>query len=466
MSRSRSVAVFSVLALVLVAGVFFRSRGAGSPTVPTAKGRDADVDTHPAASLVTPSHAMPLTTPSATSPILPELLPMSAPPDINHVLTTGQSLSVGWVGHPPLSRRQPYANLMFSNGVIPGGKGLSAFAPLIEGTVDGGTSPDVETMSSGFANLVARMARDYSTPQAQVRHDLLVSAHGVSGTPYAGLKKGTEAYANGIAQVGAALTIAGANGKSYIVRAVTNVHGEADHVARNSAYVRDLLQWQSDYERDVTAITQQTKPVPMFHTQMSSFTIYGSATSAIPQAQLQAHLESNGKIVLVGPKYHLEYAGDGLHLTNEGYRHMGEDYAKVYRRVILEGRPWEPLRPTAVRRAKNIITVKFVVPAPPIVLDEKLIANPGDFGFEYSDDDRSASIASVRVTGPDTIELTLSAEPTGANKRLRYAFTGTPNVAAGPKTGARGNLRDSERAASEHGYSLYNWCVHFDEAVP
>lgn len=396
--------------------------------------------------------------PPSSATIPPELLPMSAPSAIHHVLSTGQSLSVGWVGHPPLSTRQPYGNLMFANGVVPGGSDLSSFAPLVEG-------PDVETMSSGMANLVTRMARDLGAPGA-IRHDVLVSGHGINGTPYLGLKKGTTAFANGMAQVRAALAIAKGSGKSYVVRAVTNVHGEADHTSGNRAYLRDLFEWQSDYEKDVSTLTGQTTPVPMFHTQMSSFSIFGSKTSEIPQAQLQAHVESHGKIVLVGPKYHLAYATDGLHLTNQGYRHMGEDYAKVYRRVVLEGKPWEPLRPIAVTRAGNVITVKFVVPVPPIVLDEERVTNPDRFGFEYADDGSSTSIASVRVTGPDTIAITLSVEPTRANKRLRYAYTGTPNAGAGPKTGPRGNVRDSDATVSEHGYPLYNWCVHFDEAVP
>src|SRR5690349_3694773 len=55
---------------------------------------------------------------------------------INHVLSTGQSLSVGLAGYPPLSLTQPYANIMFATGVVAGGKGLTSFVPLTEGAVD------------------------------------------------------------------------------------------------------------------------------------------------------------------------------------------------------------------------------------------------------------------------------------------------------------------------------------------
>jgi hypothetical protein len=357
---------------------------------------------------------------------------------------------------------------MFSTGVITGAERLSAFLPLVEA--------DVETMSSGFANLVARMARDEVFPGRQEpAHDLLVSVHGISGIPYSGLKKGTLAFATGIAQVTAGMRVAKALGKSYVVRAVTTVHGESDHTNGNGAYERDLAQWQADYEKDVRAITGQSEPIPMFQTQMSSWTHYGQPTSSIPQAQLAAHLASAGKIVLVGPKYHLEYAADGVHLTNEGYRHMGEDYAKVYRHVILEGRSWEPVRPLSVTRAGQAsgaptggktITVKFHVPVPPLVLDETTVKNPGDYGFEL-DPAAGVAIAKVAIASPDEVAITLTSEPPpgSAPLRLRYAFTGHAGAAAGPTTGPRGNLRDSDATRSLSGRPLYDWCIHFDEAV-
>ncbi len=160
-------------------------------------------------------------------------------------------------------------------------------------------------------------------------HRLLVSCHGIGGTAYAGLKKGTAAYQNGMAQVTAGKALAAAAGQSYVVRVVTNVHGESDHLAKNAAYKDNLLTWQSDYETDVKAITQQTDAVIMLHTQMSSWTKYNSATSTIPMQQLEATLASNGKIALVGPKYNVAYDADGVHLTSAGYRHMGEYYAKA-----------------------------------------------------------------------------------------------------------------------------------------
>jgi hypothetical protein len=335
-------------------------------------------------------------------------------------------------------------------------------------------------MSSAFANLVTQLslsepralgprALEGADSSASGRHDLLLSVHASGAKPYSQLKRGTRAYNNGMAQVTAARDIAKKLGKSYVVRAIMNVHGESDHAEKSTHYEADLLEWQADYDRDIKAITGQTDSVPMFETQMSSWTrmMRGTETSAIPGAQLAAHLAAPGKIVLVGPKYHLAYAKDGVHLTSRGYWQMGEDYAKAYRRVILEGRPWEPLRPIAVTRDGAAITIKFVVPVPPIALDTTLVTDPGNSGFEYSDTaSTSSAIARVEVTAPDTVVVTLASVPTGQDRRIRYAFTGIRGARSGPTSGARGNLRDSDPTHSRGGHHLYNWCVHFDEPVP
>lgn len=401
----------------------------------------------------------PVPVPSAAAPPPP---PPREP--LNHVLSTGQSLAVGVAGVPVTSTTQPFDNLMFVTGVMAGADDLTGFLPLVEGDTIPGSKAVVETMSSGFANLVSGLARD-----AGGRHDLLVSVHASGAKTYAQLKLGTKPFTTGLAQVTAAKALADARGLAHVVRAVTTVHGESDHAEKSTRYEQDLLAWQADYEREVVAITHQTEPIPMFETQMSSWTkmMGGTETSAIPAAQLAAHVDSHGKVVLVGPKYHLPYSKDGVHLTGPGYRHMGEDYAKAYERVVVEHRPWEPLRPIAVTRDANVVTVTLVVPAPPIALDTEIVDNPGNFGFEYVDASASPpTIRKVEITGPDTVAITLSAAPTADDRHLRYAFTGTRGARSGPSSGARGNLRDSDATHSRAGDPLFNWCVHFDVSVP
>ncbi|MBS2014764.1 MAG: hypothetical protein JST00_17885 [Deltaproteobacteria bacterium] len=375
---------------------------------------------------------------------------------IHHVLGTGQSLAVGAFGAPPLSTTQPFGNLMFEGGVLATASGLSSFVPLVEGVGSG-----VETMSSAFANLVSS-----ASTSSGGAHDLLVSVHAVGGAPYRVLAKGTPPYALGLEQVRAGRRLASERGLAYDVSAVTCAHGAADHTERNARYAEDVVQWQRDYEADVKAITGQTTAIPFFHTQYSSFSIY-DATSAIPAAQLRAHVDAPGKVILVGPRYPLLYGPDGVHLTNEGYRLMGEYYAKAYRRVVVERGTWEPVRPKTITRTGAVVTIRMHVPAPPLVLDTTRASDPGSYGFEWADDGPATpTISGVSVTAPDEVSVTLSATPTGGNRRIRYAFTGVKGAAGGLRTGPRGNLRDSDATLSRHGYELFNWCVHFDEPAP
>lgn len=374
---------------------------------------------------------------------------------IHHLLISGQSLSTGATS-PVVSDMQPFSNLSFNTGVRAGGVGLTGFIPLVE-TWDGSQG---ETIASGLANLIAAQAQE-----AGGSYVMLASAHGVGGQPYSALKKGTGPYANGMAQVTAGLTIAGMLGQSYAVRGLTIVHGESDHLANNLGYTDDLLAWQSDYEADVAAITGVAGPLPMFLCQMSSVTAFGGASSRIPQAQLRAAAARPDRIFVVGPKYFLPYT-DGVHLTGDGSRWLGEYYAKAYRKVLIEGERWLPVQPQTIAREGAVITIGFNVPAPPLVLDEVLVGNPGNFGFEFYDASGAPpAITEVALVDDTTVRVTLASEPVGGNRRIRYAHTGVVGQPAGPMTGTRGNLRDSDMTPSQHGYLLYNWAVHFDEPV-
>jgi hypothetical protein len=376
---------------------------------------------------------------------------------LHHLLLTGQSLSVGALS-AVVSATQPFENVMFSNGVRAGAAGLAGFAPLVEAW-DGSQG---ETIASGFANLLTSL-----TGGAGAGLRSLVSAHGVGGQPYAALRKGTAPYAAGLAQVAAGASLAAQAGDAYAVRAVAVVHGESDHAQHNERYTEDLLAWQSDYEADVQAATGQALPVPMFACQMSSFTKYGAATSSIPLQQLAAAEARPDRFFVVGPKYMLPYVADGVHLTGEGERWLGELYAKAWRRVLVDGERWRPLSPRRVERDGATVRVRFWVPAPPLVIDTTTITDPGARGFRFTDTSATPpTIVAVELEGDDTVRLTLSAVPTGGNRRVHYAMFGDPGAAAGPTTGARGNLRDSDATPSLGGYALANWCVHFSADVP
>lgn len=354
--------------------------------------------------------------------------------DLNHVLSTGQSNSVANSGTPVLSTTQPFANLMFNVGVMTAtscnGNGCTGYetptslVPLVEG--DKFLSYSVETASAGIANEITHIARSVylvGQPAGRTSHDVMVSLHGRSGNSYDCLRRGgcswqspsyLKAFDDGMRQVNDAKALATARGFSYVVRAVTAVHGETDHYypgfplngtdgtpGKIQNYSDALLEWQTDYETQVKARTGQTLPVPLFISQMSGWT--DTPASAIANLQLNAHERAPGKVVLVTPGYPLPFAADCLHYTAHSNRRLGEYFAKAYLRTVLQGKAWEPVRPTSVTRANNVLTVKFAVPVPPLVLDTTLVTNPGNYGFRYTDGASTPAISSVVVTAPDTV---------------------------------------------------------------
>lgn len=416
--------------------------------------------------------------------------------DVNHVLSTGQSNAVANDGKPIVSTTQPYGNLMFDTGVMTGGgcdgdgcrtyQTPSGFVPLVEG--DTFFYP-VETMSSGLANEITRLGQTRFLV-GKPRHDVLVSLHGRSGNSYGCLRKGgcdwwtergyVRPFDEAMMQITSARDLAKAAGKSYVVRAVTAIHGEHDHYANAAGnslfplprtdgggmladYGEALEEWQRDYDASVKAITGQTIDVPLLVSQYSHWN--NVPTTSIAYQQLAAHVRSKGKVTIVGPTYQLPYTSSCLHFTGPGQRWLGEYFAKAYARMVMAGRRWEPLRPIAVTAAGNVITVKLAVPKPPIVIDTTKVSNPGNYGFEvYDESGTTPRITGVTLAGPDTVAITLSAALSGPNRRIRYAYTFTG--CGGSGTIARGNVRDSDDTVSESGNDLSNWLVHFDEPVP
>lgn len=373
---------------------------------------------------------------------------------INQILSTGQSLSVGIASTPALTTTQPYANLMLTGGA--GGIGAGgSFTPLVESSV--------ETISSSMANTIT--ANDTGND-----FDVAVSLHGVSGYTYSQLKKGTGPFTNGMNQVTNAKSAAITLGRTSRVIGVTTIHGETDNYngVSGATYQGYLEEWQNDYDTDVKAITGQTNEVILFLDQMSSFmsSYANDATSEIPIYQLYAAEDNPTEIVLVAPKYFFNYS-DRHHLTGASSRWLGEYYGKVIKKVVIDHETWRPLSPDSAVRSANVIDVNFHVPAGVLAFDTTLVSSRTNKGFEYYDSTSSATISSVAILDSDTVRITLSGTPTGANQRIRYAYTGVPGTDTGAQNAgsAAGNLRDSDPYPSLYGNTLYNWAVHFDEPI-
>jgi hypothetical protein len=411
-----------------------------------------------------------------------------ARPVYNEIIGTGQSLSTGLLANPPISTTAvwPKFALMTNLGVrqvIDRGVVhalnpalITGLVPLVEART---ADHDGETIGSGMAYQINELALE----DGEAPWPVIFSAHGVTGASYAMLKRGTIPYGNSLATVKRVAAILDGLGFRDVVRAITVTHGQTDSIIGTSAaaYEQDLVNWRGDYETDIRTITGQREPVMLFTDQMNTYAskVLGeraAVTSPIPLAQLQAALDNPDSIVLVCPKYWLTYnPKDGAHLTNRSEELLGEKYGQAIKRTFLDGAVWKPLYIKSAHLIGDVVTLSYNVPSPPLVLDTALVRNPGNFGFVYADDSGAPpSIIAVELSADASkVQIRLSASPTaGAGPRhIQYAYAGalrcgTGGCPAGPLSGPRGNLRDSDPLMSrlDRGDSihLYNWAVTQD----
>jgi len=364
----------------------------------------------------------------------------------------GQSLAAGGgTGTSAISTTQPYSNKMFAGGVLrPASQ--SSYLALVEGT---GNGVNRETIASGFANQVAAYQRMVITGSES--RDLLMHNWAQDGQCYSALRKGGTLpnYADSISAVQQAVSNLPSGKTSLNVRAVLCVHGECD--SSNVNYAANLATWQSDYEADIKAATGQADAVPMFISEWQAAklnNIYG------------AYLANPTKNVLVCPKYFLTHS-DSLHLVSSQYTILGEYYAKAYWQHVVQGVPWNPLRPTSISRSGAIITLVYNTGrVGNLVFDTTNVTAlaDGNYGYTYTDNATGLiHVQSVAITDAANgiVQVTLTANPGPSGGFFGYGAAGS---GGGPITGTRGNLRDSDPAISRTGANLYNWATNYTVA--
>ncbi len=274
---------------------------------------------------------------------------------------------------------------------------------------------------------------------------------------------------------------------SHVVPIVTWVQGEWNYQDRGASwdkasYKTLLHQLFDDFATDIPAETGQALP-PLFMSYQTGAAYTRDVDSAgnaglhVGMAQLEVTLERDDA-VMVGPVY--PYTDKGGHLDSNGSRWFGHQMAKVARKVLVEGKPWQPLRPIEIQQSGLNIYVHFHVPVPPLRFDQPYVVladtDYPDKGFRVTsaDGNTTFTIASVEIVSDTIVKITTtSAAPSDA--LVWYASQTASN--------GNGNLRDSDPAVAidnyefvpERGmydganipglvdkpYPLHNWCVAF-----
>jgi hypothetical protein len=197
--------------------------------------------------------------------------------------------------------------------------------------------------------------------------------------------------------------------------------------------------------------------------------------SASTLAQWQVGVNHPEDIVCVGPTYQYESSG-GTHLTGDGYRSLGEKFGQVYFERVVLGRDWQPLQPSsAEKESARVLSVKFYVPAPPLVWDTTLEAPHQSTpewadgkGFELRAGSQRVTITSVEIVC-DTVKITVDSDLPDTGVTVSYALYGEPEPRAEPVPGMRrwGLLRDSDAfVGSTTEEPQPNFAVAFELDVP
>jgi hypothetical protein len=403
------------------------------------------------------------------------------------IVGTGQSLSVGAQGTPILAGTQPYHNLVLGLGtatVPPFDPTLTTLSmvPLREPIrILANTYPSAypsnlygETPHTAMGSQITSLFQNDNPGGDYVTVHTVV---GESGQPMSVINKaavevdsaGTSmgrAYAATLFEVAAITRLAKAANKTYGVGAIVLTHGESD--AGNGSYESAMVELWSDYNKDLSALTGQTKSIPMLVSQQHSVPAGMGFTSASTLAEWQVGVDHPGDIICSGPKYQYPYFTDGVHLTTQGYELLGEKYGEVfYDRVVL-GQSWQPLQPTGATRAGTVLTVQFHVPVEPLAWDDTLPSpHPTGYpawtagrGFEVTLNGAPVTITSVDIVG-DSVQITCGTDLTTGSVVVGYAYTADGALMPGG-TARWGHLRDSDAAVGHTTQAAQpNYCVSF-----
>ena len=405
------------------------------------------------------------------------------PWDWTGIIGTGQSLSVGARAMPVVSTNQSFHNFKLSTDHLPWPVDPDdthlALVPLVEPI--GRLAPnypsswpeniDGETPHTAMANQLTALVKSSLERN-------FISIHSAVGEDGQGMiflrkdpvKKGLNgrSYEAAMIETKAIARLAKAAGKTYGVGAIVVTHGESD--AGNQNYEKELRQLWQDYNADISAITGQKEKIQMIVSQQNSCNDHSPSTLA----QWKLSDDYPADMVCSGPKYQY-HSTEGIHLTADGYRQMGEKYAQVYFERVILGHDWHPLEPTTVQRTNAVITVHFHVPVPPLVWGMELESPHPSIpewknakGFEVSTSaGEKMAVTSVAISG-DAVVITCTTDP-GPGARIGYAMIGEKKRMSSPFPGTFrwGLLRDSDPFKGlGSGAVQPNYAVAFELTAP
>jgi hypothetical protein len=383
--------------------------------------------------------------------------------DLWHFMVSGQSLSRAGSDAPIVDS----SDLMLSGGLHSPRVDDSRLVPLSNTGTDGVLLAAVGQLKWLIQGGAAANAQASSTQPYRI----VLSGHGVNGAGIASLSPGgaSRAYEHGLWQVEEVQRLASAQGWKVAVPAISWLQGESNGYSDANWYCEQLIALKNHYNTDVLLRTGQTLRFPLICYQNCSEQHdkpAGVEYESRAAAGTWFATELDPEILVAAPTYWLPHR-DGVHLDPVQYRRLGQVWGKVLYQRIFRGEDWRPLRPIAMEWARpDELIVRFHVPAPPLVLDDRSVSDPGSHGFDLRDASGRVTIRQVELVSGTQVRLRLL-RPVSGRSWLSYAWYSVGGQPGGPLTGPRGCLRDSDKfLGAFDGSELSNWCLRFKQELP
>lgn len=375
--------------------------------------------------------------------------------EYQHLIIYGQSLSTAHQSWPPLSTTNVPNNFMIGNQVWInyGNTGFDKLNPLIANVAAAAVDRPKKRSTLVYAENSLVGATNYIQLRTKGKYKFIATSCGSGGLSIEQLSKEfyNPIYYNNFLN---AINYASAISSSIHCPAIFWMQGEYNYttptgctgLTKESSPTTDkntykslLLKLKTNMQNDVSAKYRQPDK-PLFITYQVGGQYSRGKELSIGMAQLEASNE-NKDIVCAGPIY--QVTDRGGHLDPNGYRWYGEMLGKVYYRTVIQGKDFKPLQPVEISRTKNpkVLSIKFYVPKPPLVLDDLTINKVKDYGFEVFDNNVKETIQDVSVVG-NCVRITTTTDLEGP---IEVIYAGTDNR-------GDGNLRDSDNDPSYYNY--------------
>lgn len=246
-----------------------------------------------------------------------------------------------------------------------------------------------------------------------------------------------------------------ANGITCNVKAMLFTHGEADTATMTvDEYLGHQYALYNKFNTKIKQITGQKNDMKFLTWKLDNL--------SAGKAQLKAYYQ-HPSMIIAFPKY-CGYFADGAHFNSVGSALAGAYYALAYRYVFEQGKDWQPLMHTNIKKY-GINAVKVAYTRKGLTFDNSRFDATGG-GFYGSDASGALTVITHEVNNFGDVVITFNRDIVGD---LTFGY-GRQLVRTDAGNNFGGTLRDNDglfekTLISGTEYPLHNWALTFEEVV-